>query len=83
MRDLDQPGEFAGRNAIRFPANEEPEGFKPCALSQGGEGRDRFYRFHISRLKDIYDERKALKAKSADGVATSSLSDLTPRLRLG
>lgn len=53
LRDIEEPGELACRNSVRFVPHEQTERLRAGVLGQGRKGYYRTIVFHISRTIDI------------------------------
>jgi hypothetical protein len=53
-RDVESRRDAPSRNAVRSGAREQPENVKTVVLGKGGQSRDGFSSFHISRIIEIW-----------------------------
>ncbi|ANV25424.1 hypothetical protein ATN81_24980 [Agrobacterium pusense] len=60
LRDIEEPGELACRNSIRFVPHEQTERLKAGILCQGRKGYYCIIIFHISRIMDIFEKSSAV-----------------------
>jgi hypothetical protein len=58
LRNSNEAGEFACRNALRLSLDQQPESVQSRRLGERREGGDCFRIIHISRLSDICDGHK-------------------------
>ena len=62
LRDLQEAGEFASREALGLVPDQHPESFQTGGLRQRSEGEDGFFGFHISRFMEMYQWRQLTSA---------------------
>lgn len=63
LRDIEEAGELASRNSIRFMSHEQTERLKAGVLGQGRKGGYCVVAFHISRIMDTSEKSTASKLR--------------------